>query len=612
MKNRIQYRFDNLMSKGTIALVGVLFIATAIVITIVGLLLLLLDKNGAPLSENIWLSIMHVIDAGTITGAETNDVIFLILMSIATLCGIFVTSILISIITAGFEEKLSSLKKGNSQVIEENHTVILGFNNDIYTLISEIVTANENQKDGCIVVLSSEEKEVVENAIAQEIKNMKTTRVICRTGSISDIHMLQKCAVDKAKVIIVNEPDDLMTLKGFIAVNNFLESNIVGEKKPYVVSTINSKANYDAIQIVSNGNAELILIEDAISRIIAQACRQPGISNVLIELFDYDGDELYFERIPDLVGKTMEEAINSFSKSIVFGYSRDGEIYLNPKKSIRLEKDDEIILLAEDDGVSIPTEHKVRDVSKIRSFEEYAPKKESILIIDMNHMIEKIINELGNYFTEGSEIIVAHSYIDKDFEEKCKTIKGIDIQLIACDTSDRATLEELTSKDMSHVLLLSDRDLDDDTSDATTLLQLIHLRDIAKSTGKKFNITSELKDVSNQKLAEVAKVNDLVIGSNIVNLVMTQISENRSLSKVFSELLYSIGNEIYIRKASYFVKPGIEMDFYQVSTILCEHDQIAIGYKVQVKDGYEIVMNPTKSDKIIFGEEDYIISLADK
>ncbi len=48
---------------------------------------------------------------------------------------------------------------------------------------------------------------------------------------------------------------------------------------------------------------ELILTDHLISRIIAQTCRQSGLSIVYSDLLDYGGNEIYFKFEPALVGK---------------------------------------------------------------------------------------------------------------------------------------------------------------------------------------------------------------------------------------------------------------------------------------------------------------------
>ncbi|MBO5454103.1 MAG: hypothetical protein J6A69_09100 [Clostridia bacterium] len=57
-------------------------------------------------------------------------------MFLAALCGLFLTSVLIGVIATGVEDKLGNLRKGTSVVQEDNHTVIIGFDNNIYAIIN--------------------------------------------------------------------------------------------------------------------------------------------------------------------------------------------------------------------------------------------------------------------------------------------------------------------------------------------------------------------------------------------------------------------------------------------------------------------------------------------
>ncbi len=609
LKEKIQYHFDNLMSKGSVALVGMLFFVSALVAVLVGIILELINHEHS-LGFNIWTSVMHILDAGTLSAADTADIGYIVLMSIATICGLFVTSILIGIITTGFEEKLNSLKKGNSRVIESNHTVILGFNHNIYTLISELILANENQKDGCIVILASEDKETIEGHIAENIHDFKTTRIICRTGSISDINSLKNCSLETCRSIIINSEEDFLTIKTILSVNNYLKNNCEG-KLPHIVSTVNKMENYEASKIISEDNLEMILVENSISRIIAQTCRQPGLSNVLIELFDYDGDELYFEKFPELIGETFGSVINRFEKAVVFGIKRGEEIFLNPEMDTEIIDGDELILLVEDDGMARTIPEEKRDVSELLNDDMLSLNKlDSVLIIGSGKLMELVVLVLDTFYNYGSSVYLANSDREYDYDKLKSKLENINLETYICDTSRRENLEELLNLEPKNILLLSDDGLDDETSDAMTLMKLIHLRDIAKKNDMNFSITSELKRVENQKLAQMTQANDLVVGSNIINLLLTQISENRQLAKVFEELLKSDGAEIHIKNATDYVRTGVEMDFYEVSEVMKNYNSVAIGYKIEDGDHFEIVTNPKKSDKIIFSEMDSIILLA--
>lgn len=612
-KEKMQYWFDNIMSKGTIALVGMLFLVTFIVVFISGFITSLLGGGEQSVGNSIWVSLMHAIDAGTLAGDSTGNIATVVVFSIVTLCGIFVTSILIGIITTGFEEKLNALRKGSSRVIENNHTVILGFDDNIYTVISELIVANENQKDGCIVIIANEDKELMEERIAEQIDDFKTTRVICRSGDVTELNVLEKGSLETCRSVIVNENNDFMSIKVILAVVSYFKSRGAFERDVHIVATISDKMNYEAARIAGEGKVEIIFSRDAIARIIAHTCRQPGLSNVLIELFDYDGDELYFENFPELTGRKFGEVLMLFEKAIVFGLDRNGTAMLNPAKDIILEKNDRVIYLVADDGVekphkSLPQIDKEAEVNFDEKTEE-AP--ENILVLGTNSMLTSILEELDHYVANGSRLIIADNSVPAEYEVLGSKMKNLKIETAECDINSRVNLDELTGRGVDHVLLLSNLECEAEISDAMTLLKLIHLRDISQKLSTPFSITSEMQNVTNQKLAKVAKVNDLVVGTNIINLILTQISENRELSDVFTDLLDEDGSEIYMKRASLYIKPERPVDFYTVTDIAARRNEIVVGYKTYTDNTFQVILNPAKSEKITFTEKDYLILLAE-
>ena len=83
--------------------------------------------------------------------------------------------------------------------------------------------------------------------------------------------------------------------------------------------------------MVGGDEAELVLVGDLIARIIAQTCRQSGLSVVYTELLDFGGDEIYFRAEPALVGKTFGDALLAYEDSAVIGLCpAGGAPQLNP------------------------------------------------------------------------------------------------------------------------------------------------------------------------------------------------------------------------------------------------------------------------------------------
>ena len=609
LKQRIQYHFDNIMSKGTIALIGLLCSVTLLLVCVAGLICLFLGIDGG-IGETIWVSFMHALDPGTITTDTLENIPYVVLQTIVTICGIFISSILIGIISSGLERKLSSLRKGTSIVLEDGHTVILGFNDNIYTLINELIGANENQKDGCIVVVGEEEKEVMEDAIAARFPDTKTTRIICRSGSPCEPHILERCSAETSKSIIINEYNDPQSIKIILALTAYLKDKELTHPNLYFTVAINDEQNVEAARIAGEGRAEVIFANDAISRIIAHTCRQPGLSQVLVELFDYDGDELYFEDVKELIGLTFKETLNRFDKAVVFGIRNDSGTYLNPPMDTVITAEDKLILLEDDDGsfevVDVPAINEELIIKDIP--ERKLNETDDLLVLGSNPMLPAILKEYDCYVDEGTRVVIV---TDEDLDLSGEKYRYICPEIRKETNVNRKCMEELLTEDLDNVLILSNIALEPEEADARTLLSLIYLWDIIKKTKHRVSITSEMRRTVNQRLATQSRSDDFVIGSNIVNLLMTQIAENRELTALFEDILDEEGSELYMKPIENYVQLNVLVDFYTITESASRQSHIAIGYKKIIDGEMLIVTNPSKKEKVTFVEGDLLIVVAE-
>ena len=609
LKEKMRYQFDNLMSKGTIVLVIMLFLITAVVVIITGAFGALINKDLST-GNAIWSSLMHALDAGTLAGDDSSNVWLIVVMSVVTICGIFVTSILIGIISTGFEQKLNDLRKGTSKVIESGHTVIIGFNESIYTILSELIEAGENQRKNCIVVLGEEDKEVMEEMIKGHIIDFKTTRIICKSGKLTENFLLDRATLETCKSIVINQEDDFSIIKIILATVNYLKSKKAFNNDLHIVSMIYNKANLDAAKIAGEGKAEILYFKDALSRIIAHTCRQPGLSIVLTEFFDFGGDEFYFENFPELVGKEFGDILNLFEQSTIVGLEQDGKVMLNPSMDTKLKAEGRVIHLASDDNSSKPQAQVPQvDLTVACTSKSLESESKQLLVLGYNHYLPDILEELDHYAALGTSITIAGVEIPE--LSIIEQYKNINVIIEECDIYDRLQIEALIQDETVDILLLSDLECSKEDADSKTLLLLIQLRDIGKKWDREFNITSEMCSVSNQELAKVANVNDFVVGSTITNLIIAQISENRKLALLFEDLLDADGSELYMKKANRYVKTEVETDFYTVTELAKKRNEIAVGYKKVSENGIQVITNPKKAERVIFTEDDYLIVLAE-
>lgn len=617
MKHKLKYWFDNLMSRGTGVLIAGLAFVTAFMIFFVSFLVWITDSaEGASFSELLWFGVQRSLDPSLVCG-DTGCVIFICSMFVIALGGVFIFSILVGLLTNGISAKISSLQKGHSKVIESNHTVILGWSGQVFTYLEELIEANSNHKNACVVILSPLDKAEMDETIRHRIPNRKTTRIVTRNGSPLDLDDLRLLSLQTAHSIIINEKDDATVIKILLAI---VHTPRVCESPYHIVATLRERKNMEVAGIITRGQAVFVQEDAIIARIIAQTCRQSGLSAVYTELFNFAGNEFYFHSFPELAGKTYGEVLALFESSSVVGLKNASGACLNPVMDTVLLAGDEIIAVTEDDDTLLLDGACAKvDLDAIASPVPTRATVESILILGWNENALLIIEELDHYVTAGSRIRIANRlpWVGKALSSLPFVLEHINISFVEQDVTDRHALNALLEQDYQHVILLSDHtNRDIQKADADTLVTLLHLRDISEKTGKRFSIVSEMLDVRNRRLAEAARVDDFIVSGTIISLLITQISENRALNSIFEDLLNAGGSEVYIKPIAEYIILGRSICFSTVVEAARRKGESAFGYKVgseamQNRPGGGIHINPKKSQIITFQPEDCVIVVAE-
>lgn len=637
----IRYHFDNLMSKSTIAplllLLLVVIIAISLITTIIyftGILPNDIPVNGVGENPNFfdvfYLTLLRMLDPGVISDDPVRPW-FIAFMMIATILGLFITSILIAIVNSGIIKKINNLRKGKSFVFEKNHTVILGWSFQVFPIISELIVANENQKGMSIVILAEKDKIEMEDEIMIHVGDTKNTKVICRTGNPIDIHNLELTNLHEARSIIIIAPEDTYdpdsaVIKTILAITN----NPHRDPKHlfHIVAEIRDPRNVIIAEIAGKEEVQLVIFDYLISRITAQTCRQPGLSVVFTELLDFSGDEIYFQEEPKLVGRTFVEAMFSYNTSSVIGIRKeDGTVLIKPSFDTIIEKDDKIIAISEDDDtvvLSNMTDYNVINDAIRKDPKDYSPVPENTLIIGWNRRAPLIINELDKYVAPGSKMMVLaeNNNAEEQLAFHCSDLENQTVKFWFGDTTNRKILDQLSVENYNHIIVLSIADSGGiQATDARTLNTLLHLRDIADKRGSKFSIVSEMLDDRNRELAEITHTDDFIVSVKLDSLMLAQVSENKELRSIFEDLFSAGPPSIYIMPAEHYVELNRAVNFYTVMESARQQNQIAIGYKLRnpnqkVEDelilAHGVIVNPKKSNNVFFSEGDKIIVLSDE
>ncbi|TDC40968.1 potassium transporter TrkA [Actinomadura sp. KC345] len=607
------------MSKGTPALIGWLGLASAALVLVVASAAVLFTPRDSADNGHwfgmVWRSLLRTLDPGTM-GDDTGTGPFLALMLVATIGGIFIVSSLIGVITTGLEAKITELRKGRSRIVEHGHTVLLGWSEQVFTVVTELVEANQSKRRSCVAILANRDKVEMEDAIRERVGDLGRTRIVCRTGDplkVADVELVSP-GTARSIMIVTPETDDADTR--VIKVLLSLGSRTWEQGRPHVVAAVHDSANLPAARLAGDGSAHVIDADDVAIRLIVQSHRQSGLSQVCTDLLDFAGHEFYMRREPDLAGLTVGEALSAYDLGVPTGLRRrDGTVLLNPPMDTVIGADDEIIVLAEDDllirlrqGPPPPVRESVITTATARE-----PAPERTLMLGWNHRAPKIIELLDEFLASGSALVVAAPR--EDPTGVLRPRDNLKLDFVRAEPTDRPSLESLDVGSFQHVIVLSEEGLDHEHADARTLVTLLHLRDMEDALGDPFAIVSEIHDDANREIAQVTKADDFVVSEKLISLMLTQLSENRHLYDVFVDLLDPAGSEIYLKPACDYLAPGEQADFATLIEAARRRGEVALGYRLSElfhePPGYGVVLNPDKTAPLTLSAGDRVIVLAE-
>jgi L-fucose mutarotase/ribose pyranase (RbsD/FucU family) len=214
---KIKYFLDNMISKGTGALMVMLVLVSLFFVFVIGSLAYFIRVDNVDYFTTLWYTFNHIVDPGYLFGQGGETIAFLILMTLATFWGILVYSLIITFVSTALYNRLEDLRSGRSLIYEKMHTVILDFNTTVPMMLQELILAHEKEQNYVVVILSHLTPQEVFQSIRQVIPKQHVLKIIVRTGSIYRKEDLDMVSVEYAQSIILATPSDVTTIKTLLA-----------------------------------------------------------------------------------------------------------------------------------------------------------------------------------------------------------------------------------------------------------------------------------------------------------------------------------------------------------------------------------------------------------
>lgn len=617
--DRVRYWFDSTLARGASALVGWMALLCLAVVVPASALVVWTDPH-APESlpdrlAQVWRLTGETLRLGGATGTPLRVTTSVLLALVALLY----VSTLVGLITTALTERLTALRRGRSTVLEQGHVVVLGWSEQVFTVVSELVAANANQRRAAVAVLAERDKTAMEEALSAKVGPMGRTRLICRSGPTTDPAVLTLTSPATAGVVLVlprDEPDaDAEVVKTLLA----LRAALPGQGRPPVVAAVRDD-RYRLAASLAAGPGGIVLESDTVTaRLIVQAARRPGLSLVHQELLDFAGDEFYLVAEPALTGRPFGDALLSYPTSSVVGIVRGGTPVLNPPPHTPLGEDDLLVVISRDDD-TIWHADCADSVEKAAMATGLATpaRPERVLLLGWNRRAPLMVDQLRRRARPGSAVDVVADAGEATVRQvgEAGAHHGTDLPLTLHpgDVTRPETLQGLDVHSYDSVIVLGQDPAPGqppDEPDNRTLVTLLLLRRLEEASGRELPVVTELVDDRNRALAPLGPGADVIISGKLIGLLMAQISQNRHLAAVFEELFSADGTGIRLRPAGDYVLPGCETTFATVVAAARQRGECAIGYRshddASTSPGYGVRINPPKAGRRRWTAADEVI-----
>lgn len=619
---RARYHVENSLTSsnrfGLVLILASLLVAgvmTLIKLGITAVEFLNVDLSAEPDAfEQYWASLATILTLGgdPTWGARIIGVLNWVI-------AIAISATVIGFITAKITGIMARLGAGGSPVIESGHTLILGWSPRVFPIIRELAIAKASERRPTVVLFSELDRTTVLEELGRRVGKLGKLRLVVRTGKPTVPADLRRANVGGAASIIVldqNDNADATTISTVLAIKA-----AVGDNHPPVVAEIDDPHIAETLQLTSKQAIRAVRSQDIIARMTAQASRQPGLAAVLLDLIDFDGNEIYFAAAPQLVGKTYRDALGAFATSSVIGVVDPGTgLHLNPALGMKIPPDARIVVVAEDDSTAVYSPVTLEAGKFTPAKRETATEPDHFLVIGWSSMGRAVMEAMAEFLPKGSTVhIVARSaFVDPE------SLANLDlghVKVTHTATSGRM-VDLLAAAEARHydaVLVLGYRQgIEPTEADAQTMLTMLHMNALFADSNNQVHPTrlvAEVLDSTMVELAQVAAVDDLVVSDVLAALVIAQISENPQLSEVLTDLFDAQGAQIEMDPIERYAKVGETVSFGTLVARAAAQGASAFGYRsaalAKTSQSRGVELNPAKAKTFNAAPGDSLVVVRD-
>ncbi|OQR93691.1 ion channel [Thraustotheca clavata] len=531
----------------------------------------------------VWKVWLYMADTGTqnldVYWTERFVALFLAML------GFMYFAVVVGFVVDAIREKMEVLKDGRSQVVELNHTLMLGWSDKSISFLSEVCNANESEGGDA-------------------------------DANKSDSNLLRV----------------VLTLRS------------LRELSGHIVVDVCDGDNESLLKIVGGDVVETVVSHDIMGEMIVMCGQSPGLAKVFSALLGFGGNEFYIAKWPTCTGVAFGDLPERFQDAIPIGIQDvNGKVWIKPEKNRVMQADEGILVLAEDNDTYKAEDPVQIDMGKPVPLESQKSASQTILIAGWRRDIRNMLRLIDNISKPGSVVVLMNevsiakreaTFVDEGFS--VSTLLNIRVEHKVGNPAVRRHLNslDLTIFDAVMVVADIDREINILDSDSHVLATVLTIRSCeaeqaerkaqkwvtkaimegihAKVPHRQVSCIAEILDSRTQKTIEcnhdVGLSSDYIQSNQLISQIIAMVSENRLVKGILDELLGARGASFDVVPSKRYCRRGECLSFFQVvKRAQYVADEIVCGYQRHSSMDAAILNPQKKSLPQEWDEFDFIV-----
>jgi len=644
-KQYLTYHFNYWMASGGISAMFQLLVIGILTLLTLGAFIYAVMMQDSPV-RGLWLCTVWASAASVdpaVTAMEGG------VGMIATFGGLVLLAVLLTTISDFFAEQQRQSNEGRDPIVEGGHLVLLGLSSQTKQFLEELAICEANNAPTTVAILDMMPKSEIEEEIKRQNTKTGNLKIVCRNGLPSSAADLWKVGADVcSRIVILDEPSlprdeadaitfgTLLTLRGqgksgwphggHIAVQCCLGKNVTFMNNLYPGKTF-------------------VLSGERLGRLMVQSAQDQGLCPIFNAIIGFEGDEFYSRNAAELglAGKTFQEVPFWCDLTVPIGIRHSTGAYsINPEKSYKIKKDDEVILIAEDDDALVPMTKPLMD------FEAWKAKFGSATFVEADPNDNEVVRVLICNFTErgygcailfaldemcgsGSECDIYCSLSEEDVmsiiknaeDETERSLKNIKVRQIITVSQHQMTsrhkINVLPLREYDFHFILADAALGFQKADEQTVAMIIQMKTLVEehSPEQKFEPLVEVCTPNATLQLELCGIKNTINTISMMSKAMALVAIDTLAHGVLSDLLSATGNNMDITYLKDYLGSQplpTQITFVEVAAMVnrAAH-QVVIGWSDRNEDGEQVwVVNPkNKVTPRLWSADDKIVVIKD-